>query len=183
MNDISATSDKSATSFKRTIYCGEPRIGDIGREVSVCGWVQRRRDLGQLIFIDLRDRSGILQLAFDDATDREVFSEALSARSEFVLYAKGVLRERSSKNKELTTGDVELEVRELMILAKSETPPFEIAENSDVNDALRLKYRYLDLRRPDMQGYIALRHRAVKVARDYFDENGFLEIETPMLTK
>ena len=167
----------------RTVYCGEPRSGDIGREMSVCGWAQRRRDLGQLIFIDLRDRTGILQLAFDDNTARDVFGTAFSVRSEFVLYARGVLRERSSKNPELPTGDVELEVSELRILAKSETPPFEITENSDVNDALRLKYRYLDLRRPDMQRFIALRHRAVKVTRDYFDENGFLEIETPMLTK
>ena len=167
----------------RTVYCGEPRGGDIGREISVCGWVQRRRDLGQLIFIDLRDRTGILQLAFDDNTDRDVFGTANTVRSEFVLCARGVLRERSSKNPELPTGDVELEVCELRILAKSETPPFEITENSDVNDALRLKYRYLDLRRPDMQKFIALRHKAVKVTRDYFDENGFLEIETPMLTK
>ena len=167
----------------RTVYCGEPRGGDIGREISVCGWVQRRRDLGQLIFIDLRDRTGILQLAFDDNTDRDVFGTANTVRSEFVLCARGVLRERSSKNPELPTGDVELEVCELRILAKSETPPFEITENSDVNDALRLKYRYRDLRRPDMQKFIALRHKAVKVTRDYFDENGFLEIETPMLTK
>jgi len=169
--------------FRRTIYCGEPRARDAGREVTVCGWAQRRRDLGQLIFIDLRDRTGILQLAFDGNTGRDVFDAALTVRSEFVLCARGALRERSSKNRELPTGDVELEVFELRILAKSETPPFEIVENSDVNDALRLKYRYLDLRRPDMQQHIALRHRAVKVARDYFDENGFLEIETPMLTK
>ena len=174
---------EKSTNFKRTKYCGEPRPADIGSEMSVCGWVQRRRDLGQLIFIDLRDRTGILQLALDDNTDREVFSTASTVRSEYVLYARGVLRERSSKNPELPTGDVELEVKELQILAKAETPPFEITENSDVNDALRLKYRYLDLRRPDMQRYIALRHKAVKVVRDYFDENGFLEIETPMLTK
>jgi len=151
--------------------------------MSVCGWVQRRRDLGQLIFIDLRDRTGLIQLAFDDNTERDVFDAAFTVRGEYVLFAYGILRERSSKNPDLPTGDVELEVRELQILAKSETPPFEIVENSDVNDALRLKYRYLDLRRPDMQRYIALRHRAVKVTRDYFDENGFLEIETPMLTK
>jgi len=173
----------NTTNYKRTIYCGEPRAADIGREISVCGWAQRRRDLGQLIFIDLRDRTGILQLAFDDNTEKEVFSTASAVRSEYVLFARGVLRERSSKNPELPTGDVELEVSEMQILAKAETPPFEIVENSDVNDALRLKYRYLDLRRPDMQRYIALRHRAVKVVRDYFDENGFLEIETPMLTK
>jgi len=165
------------------MYCGEPRVGDVGREVSVCGWVQRRRDLGQLIFIDLRDRSGVLQLAFDDNTCRDIFDTAATLRSEFVVCAVGALRERSAKNSGLPTGDVELEVTELDILAKSETPPFEIEESSDVNEALLLKYRYLDLRRPDMQRYIALRHRAVKITRDYFDENGFYEIETPMLTK
>jgi len=169
--------------FNRTMYCAEPRMSDIGKEVSVCGWAARNRDLGQLIFIDLRDRTGLLQLAFDEGTDRAVFEAASTVRGEFVLHAKGVLRERAAKNPELPTGDVELEVRELNILAKSETPPFEIVENSDVNDALRLKYRYLDLRRPDMQRFISLRHRAVKVVRDYFDENGFLEIETPVLTK
>ena len=174
---------EALTGTYRTAYCGTPRACDAGRELTVCGWAQRRRDLGQLIFIDLRDRSGILQLAFDDSTDRAVFETAFTVRTEFVLRARGVLRERSSKNPDLPTGEVELEVSELDILAKSETPPFEITENSDVNDALRLKYRYLDLRRPDMQKYIALRHKAVKVTRDYFDENGFLEIETPMLTK
>ncbi|MCL2365628.1 MAG: aspartate--tRNA ligase [Oscillospiraceae bacterium] len=169
--------------FNRTNYCGEPTAADIGREMTVCGWAARRRDLGGLIFIDLRDRTGLLQLAFDDNTARDVFETASTVRGEFVLCASGILRERSAKNPELPTGDVELEVTKLRILAKSETPPFEIIENSDVNDALRLKYRYLDLRRPDMQKYIALRHRATKVVRDYFDENGFLEIETPMLTK
>jgi len=169
--------------MKRTNYCGEFRINDIGKEISVCGWVQRRRDLGQLIFIDLRDRTGILQLAFDDNTCKEVFETATTLRSEFVISANGVMRERSAKNPALPTGDIELEVTELNILAKSETPPFEIEENTDVNDALLLKYRYLDLRRPDMQRYIALRHKAVKITRDYFDENGFFEIETPMLTK
>jgi len=169
--------------MKRTNYCGEPRINNIGKEIAVCGWVQRRRDLGQLIFIDLRDRTGILQLAFDDTTNKEIFAKATMLRSEFVVYASGTLRERSAKNPGLPTGDVELEVTALDILAKSETPPFEIEENTDVNDALLLKYRYLDLRRPDMQRYIALRHRAAKVTRDYFDEKGFYEIETPMLTK
>jgi len=169
--------------MKRTIYCGEPRITEIGKEVSVCGWVQRRRDLGQLIFIDLRDRSGLLQLAFDDNTCKDIFELATTLRNEFVIQADGKLRERSAKNPQLPTGDIELEVTKLKILAKSETPPFEIEEDSDVNDALLLKYRYLDLRRPDMQRHIALRHRAVKITRDYFDENGFYEIETPMLTK
>lgn len=174
---------ESLKGFKRTAYCGTVTLKDTGGEFSVCGWVQRQRDLGQLIFIDLRDRTGILQLAFDDNTDREIFNKAAAVRSEYVLAAKGRLRERSSKNKEIPTGDVELEVTELRLLALSETPPFEIVENSDVNDMLRLKYRYLDLRRPDMQRIIAMRHKVVKTARDYFDANGFYEIETPMLTK
>jgi len=169
--------------MKRTTYCGEPRITDIGKDVSVCGWVQRRRDLGQLLFIDLRDRTGILQLAFDDNTCRDLFEKAATLRGEFVIHANGKLRERSAKNPQLPTGEVELEVTTLHILAKSETPPFEIEEDSDVNEALLLKYRYLDLRRPDMQRCIALRHKAAKITRDYFDENGFYEIETPMLTK
>jgi len=169
--------------FNRTNYCGEPNASGIGQKMTVCGWAARRRDLGGLIFIDLRDRTGLLQLAFDDNTARDVFEIASAVRGEYVLCASGTLRERSAKNPELPTGDVELEVTELQILAKSETPPFEIIENSDVNDALRLKYRYLDLRRPDMQKHIALRHKATKVVRDYFDENGFLEIETPVLTK
>jgi len=169
--------------MKRSLYCGEARIDNIGQEVCVCGWVQRRRDLGHLIFIDLRDRSGILQLAFDDETCRDVFESATTLRNEFVISAVGRIRERSAKNPQLPTGDIELEVTGLEILAKSETPPFEIEEDTDVNDALLLKYRYLDLRRPDMQRYIALRHKAVKITRDYFDENGFYEIETPMLTK
>lgn len=169
--------------FHRTHYCGTLRPREIGQTVSVCGWVQRMRDLGGLIFIDLRDRTGILQLAFDEKTPRDMFEKAFAARSEYVLAATGVLRERSSKNPELPTGEVEVEVTELRLLAKSETPPFEILEDSGVNEMLRLKYRYLDLRRPDMQRAIALRHRIGKVARDYFDARGFYEIETPMLTK
>ncbi len=174
---------QSLNGFKRTDYCGTPTLEKIGNEIAVCGWVQRCRDLGQLVFVDLRDRTGILQLAFDDHTDKAIFDQARRVRAEFVLAARGVLRERSSKNPDLPTGSVELEVTELRILAESETPPFEIEENSDVNDTLRLKYRYLDLRRPDMQRAIALRHKVVKLTRDYFDDNGFYEIETPMLTK
>jgi aspartyl-tRNA synthetase len=169
--------------FKRTNYCNELRISDVGKTASVCGWVQRQRDLGQLIFIDLRDRTGIVQLAFDDSTDRNIFKRAFAIRSEFVVAATGKVRERSSKNKDIPTGDIEIEVSELRILAEADTPPFEIVEGSDVNDMLRLKYRYLDLRRPDMQQMIFLRHKITKAARDYFDENGFYEIETPMLTK
>ena len=167
----------------RSDYCGTLREADCGREVAVCGWVQRTRDLGQLIFIDLRDRTGIVQLAFDEKSDRAVFETAAACRAEFVLRAAGTVRERSSKNKDIPTGDIEIEVKTLEVLARSDTPPFAIEENSSVNDTLRLKYRYLDLRRPDMQRALAIRHKVVKVCRDYFDEQGFLEIETPVLTK
>lgn len=169
--------------MKRTDYCGTLSEKDIGRTVCVMGWVQRQRDLGSLIFIDLRDRTGIVQLAFDDTSDRKIHEKAFSARSEFVLGAVGKVRERSSKNPSIPTGNIEIFVTELKILGKSQTPPFDIAENSNTNEELRLKYRYLDLRRPDLAKNIMLRHKVTKVARDYFDENGFIEIETPMLIK
>ncbi|MBR3589271.1 MAG: aspartate--tRNA ligase [Clostridia bacterium] len=168
---------------KRTDYCGTFTAKDIGRKVTVAGWVQRQRDLGALIFIDLRDRTGIVQLAFDDTTDKEIFEKAFSARSEFVLMASGEVRERSSKNMEIPTGEIEIFVDDLRVLAKSETTPFEIVENCATSELTRLKYRYLDLRRPDLQKNILMRHKITKITRDYFDENGFIEIETPMLIK
>lgn len=171
------------TGLKRTDYCGDLRIGDVGREVVVAGWVQRQRDLGALIFIDLRDRTGIVQLAFGENTDKEIFDKAFSARSEFVLMAKGVVRERSSKNTEIPTGEIEVDVTDLRVLGKSETPPFEIVENCQTSELTRLKYRYLDLRRPDLQRNIIMRHKICKITRDYFDENGFIEIETPILIR
>lgn len=171
------------TGLKRTHYCGDLRIENKGEEVVVAGWVQRQRDLGSIIFIDLRDRSGIVQLSFDESTDREVFEKAFSLRSEFVVMAKGEVKERSSKNKDIKTGDVEIFVTELRVLSKSETPPFEISENCKTGEMIRLKYRYLDLRRPDLQKNIILRHKIAKITRDYFDENGFIEIETPILIK
>ena len=169
--------------LKRTDYCGTLTAKDIGRTVTVFGWVQRQRDLGSLIFVDLRDRTGIVQLAFDENTDKEIFDKAFAVRSEFVLAAVGTVRERSSKNLEIPTGEIEIEVTELRVLSKSETPPFEIAENSQTGELTRLKYRYLDLRRPDLQQNIIFRHKVAKVTRDYFDENGFIEIETPMLIR
>ncbi len=169
--------------LKRTDYCGTLNADFVGKEVTVAGWVQRRRDLGALIFIDLRDRTGVVQLAFDDNTDREVFDKAFTVRSEYVLMAKGVVRERSSKNKDIPTGDIEIEVKDLRIVGVSETPPFEIVENCQTSEVTRLKYRYLDLRRPDLQKNILLRHKITKITRDYFDENGFIEIETPMLIR
>ena len=171
------------TGMKRTCYCGSLRAENIGKEVVVCGWTQRQRDLGQLIFIDLRDRTGIVQLAFDDNTDRAVFEKASSVRSEYVLGVRGVVRERSAKNKEIPTGDIEIEVKELRILSESETTPFEIIDNCPTAELTRLKYRYLDLRRPELQKNILFRHKVAKVTRDFFDENGFIELETPMLIK
>lgn len=169
--------------MKRTHYCGTINENDIGKTVCVMGWVQKQRDLGSLIFIDLRDRTGIVQLAFDDTTEKSIHEKAFSARSEFVLGVCGTVRERSSKNPNIPTGAVEIFVTELKILGESQTPPFEIVENSNCNEELRLKYRYLDLRRPDLAKNIMLRHKVAKVTRDYFDENGFIEIETPMLIR
>lgn len=171
------------TGLKRTCYCSDLSISDVDKEVTVAGWVQRQRDLGAIIFIDLRDRSGIVQLAFDESTDEKIFDKAFSARSEFVLMAKGVVRERSSKNKDIPTGDIEIEVNDLRVLNKSETPPFEIVEDCHTSELTRLKHRYLDLRRPDLQSNILMRHKITKITRDYFDENGFIEIETPILIK
>lgn len=169
--------------MKRTHYCGQLRAEHEGMPVTVCGWVQRQRDLGQLIFVDLRDRSGIVQLAFDEGTDRAVFDKAAGVRGEYVLAARGTVRIRSAKNPELPTGDVEIAVEELRVLNKAETPPFEIVENCQTAESTRLKYRYLDLRRPDLQKNILMRHRIAKVTRDYFDEQGFIELETPMLIR
>lgn len=171
------------TGMKRSNYCGELNIGNVGQQVTVFGWVQRQRDLGQLIFIDLRDRTGIVQLAFDENTDRAIFEKASTVRSEYVLGVVGTVCERSAKNPDIPTGEVEIRVDELRILNESETPPFEIVENCKTGESTRLEYRYLDLRRPDLQRNLHLRHKIAKVTRDYFDENGFIEIETPMLIK
>jgi len=169
--------------MRRTHYCGELRRENESQEVVVCGFVQRQRDLGQLIFIDLRDRTGIVQLAFDDNTDRTIFEKANLTRSEYVVMAKGIVKIRSSINNEIPTGEIEISVNEYKILSTAETPPFEIVENSNVKEELRCKYRYLDLRRPDLQRNIMMRHKITKVIRDYYDEQGFIEIETPMLIK
>ncbi len=174
---------ETISGLKRTGYCGEFRPADTGREVVVFGWAQRQRDLGQLIFIDLRDRTGLLQLTFDESCPREGFEKAAKVRSEYVLAARGVVRERAAKNKEIPTGEVEVAVAELRILSEAQTPPFEILPDSTTSEAIRLKYRYLDLRRPDLQRNILMRHKIAKVTRDYFDENGFIEIETPMLIR
>ncbi len=169
--------------MKRTRYCGEFRKEHAGETATVFGWVQRQRDLGQLVFVDLRDRTGIVQLAFDDNTARDVFEKAFSVRGEYVLAATGEVRMRSSVNHDIPTGEVEIAVTELRILNKAETPPFEIVENSSTAEAMRLKYRYLDLRRPDLQRNLLMRHKIAKSTRDYFDSQGFVELETPILVR
>lgn len=172
--------------LKRTCYCGEVSVKEntgAGSEVTVGGYVQKARDLGNLIFIDLRDRTGIVQLAFDDSTDREIFEKASSCRAEYVLMVKGTVRERESKNPAIPTGNVEIFVTDLRILAKAQTPPFEITDETNTNEELRLRYRYLDLRRKPLQDNIIMRSKIAKTARDYFYENGFIEIETPMMIK
>lgn len=168
---------------KRTNYCGDLTIKDVGKKVVLCGWTQKQRNLGTLIFIDLRDRSGIVQLAFDQTKYAEPFEKAYGVRSEDVLCAKGVVRERSNKNKNIPTGDVEIEVEELKILGKAETPPLMVDDNVSANAETRLRYRFLDLRRPSMQKNILARSKITKITRDYFLQNGFIDIETPTLVK
>lgn len=171
--------------LKRTHRCSELGIENIGQKVTVMGWVHKRRDLGGVIFIHLRDRSGIIQVVFNSQWNMEIFKKAESIRNEFVLAVEGEVIKRSPEtvNPNLSTGEIEVVAKELRILSNAETPPIYIEEDSDVNESTRLKYRYIDLRRPDMQRNLILRHRVAKIARDYYDDNGFLEIETPMLTK
>ena len=171
------------TGMKRTDYCGNFTTEQIGQEVTVYGWAQRQRDLGNLIFIDLRDRTGILQLSFNDATDRETFAKAQSVRSEYVLAATGTLQKRESVNKELKTGEIELAVTDLRVLSKAQTPPFEIANADKVGDETTLKYRYLHLRNERLTQNLLMRHKIAKIAREYFYGHDFVEIETPMLIK
>lgn len=168
---------------KRTHYCGELRAADIGSRVTVAGWVRKQRNLGSLIFIDLRDRTGYVQLAFDENSAPELFEAASSVRSEYVLAVSGTVRERSSKNPDIPTGDIEIYAETLSVLGESETPPFDITDDCKANEELRLKYRYLDLRRPVLQNNIMFRAKTAKAVRDYLCDNGFIEIETPMLIK
>lgn len=170
--------------LKRSHYCNDVDVENIGQTVTVGGFVQKIRQLGNnLIFIDLRDRTGIVQLAFDESSDREIFEKASSCHSEYVLMAKGVVRERSSINKELKNGRIEILVSDLRILAKAQTPPFEIQNETKVNEELRLKYRYLDLRRQPLQHNIIMRHKIAMAAREYYYSKGLIEIETPMMIK
>ena len=167
----------------RTHTCGELKIGHVGQEVTLAGWVQKTRDLGGMTFIDLRDRYGITQLVFNMETDEKLCLLARKIGREFVIQAIGEVAERSNKNPKMATGEIEIDVRSLKILNSSVVPPFTIEEDSDGGDELRMKYRYLDLRRPPLQKNLALRHRMSKSVRDYMDEQGFLEIETPCLIK
>ena len=167
--------------LRRTHYCGE--VLEAGQTVTVGGFVDTIRDKGGIIFIVLRDVTGVVQLTFNETTDREVFEKASSCHSEYVIMAKGEVRERESKNDKIPTGHVEIFVDDLRILAKAETTPFEIVDNTNTNEELRLKYRYLDLRRAPLQKNIIMRSEIARVAREYFHENRFYEIETPMMIK
>ncbi|MCL0043648.1 aspartate--tRNA ligase [Peptococcaceae bacterium] len=170
---------------KRTHHCRELSTDNVGEKVVLMGWVQRRRDHGGLIFLDLRDRSGIVQVVFSPEESEDAFKVAETARSEWVLKVIGEVKRRPSgtENPKIATGEIEVYASDVIVLNKSKTPPFYIEDNIDVDENLRLKYRYLDLRRHKMQNIMMLRHRAAKAVRDFLDENGFLEIETPILTK
>ena len=171
--------------LKRTSYCGKLSKANVGNSEVVCGWVQKQRDKGHLIFIDLRDRSGIVQVVVDPDHAGEDFAKAEAIRSEYVIKVHGVVRLRSEEtiNPNLATGEVEVVAKELEVLNSAKTPPFYIQDGIDVDENLRLKYRYLDLRRPEMQRNLMLRHKVTKLMRDYMDNHDFCEIETPMLTK
>ncbi|MBP2018274.1 aspartyl-tRNA synthetase [Symbiobacterium terraclitae] len=177
---------ESIHGMKRTVFCGEVAESLVGQEVIVNGWVQRRRDHGSLIFVDLRDRTGVVQVVFDEEEcGAEVFAKVEQVRSEYVLAVRGRLTHRAPEavNPNIPTGRFEIRAHDLRILNPAKTPPFYIQDDVDVDETVRLKYRYLDLRRPEMQRNLILRHRVTKAVRDFYDENGFLEIETPMLTK
>lgn len=169
--------------YKRTNMCGNFTAENIGEEAVINGWVAKRRNLGGLIFCDIRDKSGIVQVVFNDDIPSEVFKKADSLRSEYVVGIRGTVRKRESVNKDIPTGEIEISASDIIIYSESETPPIYIKDDDNVDDNLRLKYRYLDLRKSRMQKNLAFRHKIMKIARDYFDEQGFTEIETPVLIK
>ncbi len=175
----------SIAGMKRTHMCGNLSKSDVGNIVTVNGWVDRVRDNGGVLFLLIRDRSGIIQCTFDKSVNKDLFDIAFTCRTEFVVAIKGelVARDEAAINKKMPTGEVEVIAQDIRILTRAETTPFEIDDTKEVNDQIRLKYRYLDLRRPSMQRNMMLRHRVMQVARNYFNEQGFIEIETPMLTK
>jgi len=169
----------------RNVYCGEVKKAQIGEQVTLNGWVQRRRDHGKLIFLDLRDRSGLVQVVFNYEQDATMFKQVEEIRNEFVLTVRGKVVARSTEtvNSKVSTGEIEVQAEELEILNRAKTPPFYLEDGVDVDENIRLRYRYLDLRRPEMQKNLVLRHRVCKLVRDFLDKEGFLEVETPMLTK
>ena len=172
-----------STLFKRTHMCGTLNIDNVGQEVVLNGWVAKRRNLGGLIFVDLREKTGIGQVTFDDKIPQELFDRADSLRSEYVVGVKGKVCERSAKNANIATGEIEVFATDLVIYSEADTPPIYIKDDDNVDDNLRLKYRYLDLRKNKMQRNLTFRHQVTKLARDYFDSCGFTEVETPMLIK
>ena len=171
--------------LKRTHNCGQLTLEQNGAEVVLMGWVQRRRDHGGLIFVDLRDREGLTQVVFNPEVSGGAHSEAHSIRSEYCLAIKGTVRQRpeGQDNPKLTTGQIEVYVEQFEILNSSKTPPFMLEEWIDVSEAIRLRHRYLDMRRPEMQANLILRHKAAQAARGHLNDNGFLEVETPFLTR
>ena len=169
--------------FKRTHMCGELRAENIGENVVLNGWIQKRRNLGGLIFCDVRDKTGITQVVFNDKIPRELFDRADTLRSEYVVGVKGMVAERESKNTDLPTGDIEVFAEDLIIYSQADTPPIYIKDDDNVDDNLRLKYRYLDLRKKKMQDNLTFRHKLTNLARNYYAECGFTEVETPMLIK
>lgn len=169
--------------LKRTVMCGQLRESNVGDTVTAMGWVQRKRNLGGLVFIDLRDRTGLLQVVFGEEINKDAFAKADIVRSEYCIAVTGKIVKREAPNENMPTGMVELLGENIKILSESETPPIYIKENLDAGENIRLKYRYLDLRRPDMQSIFKIRHKTAKIIRDFLDEKEFLEIETPMLGK
>ena len=172
-------------SWRRTMYCGTPRAEDAGRKAVLNGWLRCRRDLGGIIFIELWDKTGVTQIVFNPELNAEAHDRAGALRSEYVLAVKGTLRKRpeGTENPDLATGEVELLVEDFIVLAPSKLPPFELDNADEVNEDLRMKYRYLDIRRESMQRNLRTRHDVTRYTRNYFADNGFIDIETPMLTK
>ena len=169
--------------LKRTHYCGDLRMDNVGEEVILNGWVQKKRNLGGLVFVDLRDIRGISQIIFDADVNKDAFEKAEKLGSEYVIAVKGIVRERQAKNPNMATGDIEISATELRVLSKSQTPPIYIKDDDNVSEDKRLKYRYLDLRKPSMQNNLIMRSRVAQIVRQYLSENNFLEIETPFLIK
>ena len=169
--------------LKRTHYCGDLRMDNVGEEVILNGWVQKKRNLGGLVFVDLRDIRGISQIIFDADVNKDAFEKAEKLGSEYVIAVKGIVRERQAKNPNMATGDIEISATELRVLSKSQTPPIYIKDDDNVSEDKRLKYRYLDLRKPSMQNNLIMRSKVAQIVRQYLSENNFLEIETPFLIK